>query len=215
MSDPAGGDDAVLRAGPPLEQARLAAVLVHGRGATAEDILTLAPALRTPDVAFVAPQARNGTWYPRTFLAPLRENEPDLSSGIARLASLVAEVETEGLPASRIALVGFSQGACLALEFAARHPRRYAAVIGLTGGLIGPPGIQWRNRGRLDGTPVFLGAGDPDPHVPWWRVEETAAFLTGLGADVTLRRYPGMPHSISPEELDEVRERLGPGESRS
>lgn len=192
-------------AGRPSAEAAAAMILVHGRGASAESILTLAHELAHPAFAYLAPQAAGFTWYPQSFLAPLEANEPGLSSGIARLADLVDELEAEGLSSERVMVVGFSQGACLALEFAARHPRRYGAVAGLTGGLIGPPGTPRRYAGSLAGTPVFLGAGDPDPHVPFARVEETAEVLGELGAEVTLRRYPGLPHTVNEDELAAVR----------
>lgn len=199
------GDQPVGRAGDPLERAAAAAVLVHGRGARAESILSLSAELDVAGVAYLAPQARGNTWYPQSFLAPMEENEPGLSSGLKRLASLVGELEAAGFPASRVAVLGFSQGACLTLEFAARHPRRYGAVIGLTGGLVGPPGTPRSYEGSFDGAPVFLGSGDPDSHVPWSRVEETAGVLTGMGAAVSLRRYPGRPHVVSAEELEQAR----------
>jgi predicted esterase len=202
---PPHGGGRVATSGRPLAEASGAVVLVHGRGASAEDILTLAAELDRPDLANLAPQAAGGTWYPQSFLAPLAANEPGLSSALAVLAALVARVEAAGIPAARLVLAGFSQGACLALEFAARHPRRYAAVAGLTGGLIGPAGTPRDYAGSLAGTPVLLAAGDPDPHVPWARVEETARVLGGLGARVDLRRYPGLPHTVNGEEIAALR----------
>lgn len=199
------GNQPVTRTGEPLDKARAAAIMVHGRGATAESILSLAAELDVAGVAYLAPQARGQTWYPQSFLAPIEENEPGLSSGLKRLASLAAELESAGFPAPRIAVVGFSQGACLTLEFAARHPRRYGAVIGLTGGLVGPPGTPRSYEGSFDGAPVFLGSGDPDPHVPWSRVRETADVLSAMGAAVTSRRYPGRPHTVSADELEQAR----------
>ncbi len=195
----------VVTAGPPPAEAAGAVILVHGRGATAEDILGLARELHRTDLAYLAPQATGRTWYPFSFLATLADNEPNLSSALAVLAALVAGLAGEGVAAERVAVVGFSQGACLALEFAARHPRRYAGVAGLTGGLIGPPGTPRDYPGSLAGTPVFLGAGDPDPHVPWERVEESAQVLARMGAEVIHRRYPGMGHTINHEELAAVR----------
>lgn len=211
MSGRQGGDvdphagQPVRRLGEPLAEAAAAAILVHGRGGSAEDILTLAGELDVEGFAYLAPQARGNTWYPQSFLAPLPANEPGLSSGLGRLASLVDEVAAAGVPPRRVVLLGFSQGACLALEFAARHPRRYGAVIGLTGGLVGPRSTQWAYAGAFAATPVFLGSGDPDAHVPWWRVEETATVLEGMGAVVDLRRYPEMGHTINAEELEEAR----------
>ncbi len=204
-ADPHAGRP-VLHAGRPLDSARAAMILVHGRGAGAADILGLGRELHHPDLAYLAPEAAGHTWYPASFLAPLEENEPWLSSALAFLERVLASVETAGIPRSLTILTGFSQGACLATELAVRHPARYGALIAFTGGLIGPPGHRRDDAGDLAGTPVFLGAGDPDPHVPWQRVEETAAVLSRLGAKVRLRRYPGLPHTISREEIEEARE---------
>jgi predicted esterase len=199
----------ILTAGPPPESAACTLVLVHGRGASAESILALAEALRIEGLAALAPQAAGQSWYPNSFLAPLSANQPYLDSALRRLESIVAGLLKRGVPGERIALLGFSQGACLTLEFTARHPRRYGAVMGLTGGLIGPPGTPRDYPGSLDGTSVFLGTSDPDPHVPFERVRETAAVLARMGAGVELRRYPGMPHTISEDELDACRALLG------
>jgi predicted esterase len=195
----------VLHTGAPLPQARAALVMVHGRGASADDILDLATQLPHEGVAFFAPQAADHTWYPYRFTEPIERNEPWLSSALGVLASLVARIEDAGFSSDRIGLLGFSQGACLALEFAARNPRRWGGVFGLSGGLIGPPGTVWPDLGSLAGTPVFLGCSDVDPHIPWRRVEESAARLGELGADVTLRQYPGMAHTINRDELAHVR----------
>ncbi len=197
-------------AGLPPALAGAALILVHGRGATAESILALGDEIVGGDrerarIARIAPRAAGNAWYPYSFLAPIPSNEPGLSSGIAAIEALIAELEAEGVPAERVVIAGFSQGACLALEHAARHPRRYAGVAGLTGGLIGPPGTPRDYPGSLAGTPVFLGSGDPDPHVPWSRVEESAEALRRMGAEVTLRRYPGMAHTVNREEVDAVR----------
>jgi predicted esterase len=195
----------ILTAGPPPESAACTLVLVHGRGASAESILTLAEELRVEGLAALAPQAAGQSWYPHSFLAPLAANQPYLDSALRRLESIVAELLARDVPGERIALLGFSQGACLTLEFTARHPRRYGAVMGLTGGLIGPPGTPRDYAGSLDGTPVFLGTSDPDPHVPFERVRETGTVLARMGAGVELRRYPGMPHTINEDELDACR----------
>ncbi len=203
------GRGSVRLAGRSVEDAGAAVILVHGRGGSAADILSLAPHLGRDDLAYLAPQARGNTWYPHSFLAPLSDNEPWLSSGLRRLSELVSEVEAKGIPASSILLLGFSQGACLTLEFLARAPRRYGGVVGLTGGLIGPPGTSREYAGSLEGTPVFLGSSDPDPHVPWSRVEETAEVLGRLGARVERRRYPGMGHTINEDELEVVRALIG------
>jgi len=196
---------AVATAGAPLAGARGAVILLHGRGATAAGILELAAELAAPGLAFLAPQAAHGTWYPLSFLAPLAANQPWLDSALARVGDLVDEIEAAGVPAARLALVGFSQGACLATEVVARQPRRYGALAALVGGRIGPPGTPFESAGDLAGTPALLAAGDPDPHVPWARVEESAANLRAMGAEVTLRRRPGFPHAIHPEDLAAAR----------
>jgi phospholipase/carboxylesterase len=203
-SDP-HGDQPIVTAGPAIDKSSLALVLVHGRGASAESMLSLLDALEMPTISALAPQAAGGTWYPHSFLAPLESNQPFLDSALRRIETVVTNLLDRGLPSERIALLGFSQGACLTLEFVARHPRRYGAVIGLTGGLIGPPGTPRNYSGSLAGTPVFLGTSDPDPHVPFERVKETETVLRQMGATVELRRYPGMSHTINDDELDASR----------
>jgi len=205
MNDP-HAQQPVLKAGPPPEKADGTILLMHGRGASAESILSLYDDLGAEEFAAMAPQAAGGTWYPHSFLAPLDANQPYLDSALRRLESLVADLLARGISSERIILLGFSQGACLTSEFVARHPRRYGAVIGLTGGLIGPPGTPRDYPGSLAGTPVFLGTSDPDPHVPFERVKETEAVFKLMGAKVELRRYPGMPHTINDDELDVCRE---------
>jgi predicted esterase len=195
----------VVAVGEPLGEGRAAMILVHGRGATAGDILSLAAELNRPGFAYLAPQAAGHTWYPSSFLAPIQQNEPYLSSALAALGTVAERVAEAGVPLERLLLLGFSQGACLTLEFAARHARRYGAVVGLTGGLIGPPGMPREYAGSFEGAPVFLGSADPDPHVPRWRVDETAAVLERMGARVTRRIYPGMGHTINEDELEQVR----------
>lgn len=202
------GNQPVLRHGPDARRARIAMVLVHGRGASAEDILTIAEALRLDDVLYVAPQAAGHTWYPYSFLSPMEQNEPGLTSGLNRISSLVDELRHQGLPPARVGLMGFSQGACLSLEYAARHARRYAAVIGLSGGVIGPPGTPRDYAGSLDGTPVFLGCSDIDPHIPLERVKESAEVCRKMGATVDERIYPGMGHTVNVDEMTAVRAML-------
>lgn len=202
-------DDArVVAAGAPLEAARGAAILLHGRGATAESILTLGYELAVAGVAYLAPQATSNTWYPHRFLMPLEMNEPWLSSALGVVDDLVAQLGKAGFGTERVALIGFSQGACLALEYAVRHPRRYGAIIGLSGGLIGPPGTTWPSPPALAGTPVFLGCGDPDPHIPASRVHESEDVFRRAGADVTAVLYPGLGHTVGDDELQRTRELL-------
>lgn len=196
----------LLTAGKPLAEAKAALILIHGRGATARDILTLAEPLAHPAFAYLAPQAANQTWYPYRFLEPLERNEPWLSSALNILGALVHQVEAAGIPAARIVIGGFSQGACLVSEFAARHARRYGGLLLFSGGLIGPPGAPRTYAGTLDGTPVFLGCSDRDPHIPLDRVHETSDVLTRLGAQVTLRIYPNMDHTIVEDELEHARQ---------
>lgn len=198
----------VVVAGAPLSRARGALILTHGRGATAESILSLAEVLGANDLAVYAPQASGNTWYPYSFLNPIEQNEPGISSGIQALADIVATVERGGIPAERIALAGFSQGACLTLEFTARHARRYGAIAGFSGGLIGPEGTPRDYAGRLDGTPVFLGCSDVDGHIPLARVKLTTQVLSSLGAEVDERIYPGMGHTIIDDEVAAVRSLL-------
>nr|PZN30376.1 MAG: phospholipase [Chloroflexota bacterium] len=195
----------LLQRGAPLGEARAAMVLVHGRGASAADIMTLADELPHPDFAYLAPQAAGGTWYPNRFMAPIASNEPWLSSALQVLADTLASLEAAGLPPERTILLGFSQGACLATEFVARNARRYGGVVGLSGGLIGPTGTPRDYPGSLDGTPVLLGCSDVDPHIPVGRVHETAEVLRRLGAAVDERIYPGMGHTVNEDELAAVR----------
>jgi predicted esterase len=183
-------------------------ILLHGRGASAEDILSVADELALIDVAYIAPQAAGNTWYPYSFLAPMSQNEPGLSSALRRIETLVAELDASGVTADRVALLGFSQGACLTLEFAARHARRYAGVVGFSGGLIGPPGTPRQYEGAMAGTPVFLGCSDVDPHIPVGRVHESAAVFRQLGAVVDDRIYPRMGHTINRDELAAVQAML-------
>jgi predicted esterase len=168
-------------------------------------MMPLAEAFGRTDIAYIAPQASANTWYPYSFLAPLQANEPWLSSALALINRLFEGLRAEGFDAERVGLAGFSQGACLATEHAARNARRYGCVIGLSGGLIGPPGTSRDHAGSLDGTPVFLGCSDVDPHIPLERVEETAAVLSELGADVDQRIYPGMGHTVNDDELAAAR----------
>jgi phospholipase/carboxylesterase len=179
--------------------------MVHGRGASAEGILTLADAFETDDIAYVAPQAPGHTWYPHSFLAPFEANEPHLSRSLAAVGRAVAELEFGGLERERIMLLGFSQGGCLALEYAARNAGRYAGVVGLSAGLIGPPGTARDYAGSMSGTPIFLGCSDIDSHIPVERVHESSAAFASLDARVVERIYPNMGHTIVEDEIAYVR----------
>lgn len=203
-ADPHRGQP-VLATGAPLAGAKAALIMLHGRGADAADILGLAQAIGRPDIACLAPEAAGHAWYPQRFIAPVAANQPWLASALGVVAGLVAECGRQGIPSERVALLGFSQGACLSLEFAARHPRRYGGVFGLAGGLIGEKIAAADYSGSLAGTPVFLGCGDTDPHIPVARVRESAAIIRGLGAEVTERIYPGLPHTVIEDEIVEVR----------
>jgi phospholipase/carboxylesterase len=198
----------VMTAGVPLARADKAVIMLHGRGATAPDILTLTEHFETSDLAYLAPQAPGHSWYPYSFLAPLDRNEPALSQALAMVGELIDGVAKDGITPERVVLLGFSQGGCLALEYAARHARRYAAVIGLSAGLIGPQNTPRDYAGSLAGTPVFLGCGDMDDHIPLERVKDSTKVLRSLGGDVKERIYRGMGHSINDDELLQVRDLL-------
>ena len=194
----------IVQGGEPLASARAAMILLHGRGASAEDIMTIAAEIQLPGWAYLAPQAAGSAWYPNPFTAPLERNEPYLSAALDMLSNLVQRVEAT-VPAQRVVLLGFSQGACLTLEWAARHARRYGAVVGLSGGLIGPDGTPRDYPGSFDGTPAFLGCSDVDPYIGKERVIEASEVFQRMGARATLRLYPGMAHTVSAEEIAEVR----------
>ena len=192
-------------AGVPLETARAAMILVHGRGATAESILTLVPALDTGRFAFLAPQASGNTWYPNSFLAPIPSNEPGITSGLRAIGDVLSTVNAAGIPAARTIVLGFSQGACLSLEFTARNATRYGGIACLSGGLIGPDGTPRNYSGSYDGTPAFLGCSDIDGHIPAARVVESGAVLERMGAVPTIKLYPGMGHLVNDDEIEHVR----------
>ena len=196
----------VISFGLPVREARAAMILIHGRGASPEDILSLVPEFDQSGFTYLAPQAAGFTWYPYSFLRSLEENEPYLSSALGVIETMLADLAAAGIPAERTILLGFSQGACLAVEFAARHAHRYGGVVGLSGGLIGPDGTPRDYSGSLAGTPVFLGCSDVDPHIPKDRVLESAQALQELGGKVTLRIYPQMGHLVNEDEIEAVRE---------
>jgi predicted esterase len=200
-------DQSVSTAGADLGEAVAAMIMIHGRGADANDMLGLASELTVPGFAFLAPNAEGHTWYPYSFMSPRERNEPWLSSALATIDQVFTIAGNEsGLPPEKIMLLGFSQGACLSCEYAIRHPRRYGGVMALSGGLIGPPGTTWDDvSGSFEQTPVFLGCSDVDPHIPKERVLESEAAFTKLGAAVTRRLYPGMPHTVNADEISEVK----------
>ena len=213
-TDPHQGQP-VLRRGPSTG-ARLAVVLVHGRGDSAAGILGLADAFEDlTDIAWIAPQAAAHTWYPYSFLTPMEQNQPHLGSALMTIGRIVDALSGEGVGPERLVLMGFSQGACLAQEYAARHARRYHAVVGLSGGLIGPPGTPRDYTGAFEGTPVFLGCSDVDPHIPVGRVHESADVFARMGAAVDTRIYPRMGHTVNADELEAIRALLGAGSARA
>jgi phospholipase/carboxylesterase len=196
----------VLQTGAPLESANAVMILIHGRGASARDILSLTTEFEREDVTYLAPQAAGGTWYPYSFLAPIAQNEPFLSSALGIVGALVAQVEGAGFRSEQIMLLGFSQGACLASEFMARNAKRYGALFALSGGLIGPDGTPRDYSGSLNGTSIFMGCSDVDFHIPKERVLESADVFRELGAEVDARLYPNMGHTINEDELKAVRD---------
>ena len=193
-------------AGKDLEKAKKVLILLHGRGATAKDILGLEKHLPLKDFALIAPQATNQTWYPYSFLAPVQENEPWLSSALELLRDILEDLADKGFDSKDIYLLGFSQGACLCLEFAARNAQRYGGITAFTGGLIGETLDPENYTGDFETTPIFIGTGDPDSHVPVGRVKRTGEILNNMNADVSIKIYENRPHTISENELELARE---------
>lgn len=194
-------DNNYISAGTPVQQAKTTLVMLHGRGGGAADIIRLAKLFDLKDAAIYAPEATNNSWYPYSFMAPEEQNQPALDSAIARIDQLVKQIEADGVGADRIYFLGFSQGACLTLEYIGRSARRYGGAVAFTGGLIGQALVTQRYKGDFNGTPILITTGDHDPHVPLKRVEESVEILKSLGADVTLKVYRGKPHSITPDEI--------------
>ena len=194
----------LLQAGLELGKAKKALVLIHGRGASAEDIISLTNYLNVEDFAIIAPQATNHTWYPYPFIQPVERNEPWLSSALSLLSSIVSDIEQAGIPSERIFIAGFSQGACLSLEFAARNARRWGGVAAFTGGLIGETINATNYKGDFAGTPIFVGSSDPDPHIPVSRVHDSVTQLRALGARVEEHIFPNMGHTVGQQELEIV-----------
>ena len=195
----------VRTAGESLQRAKAAMLMIHGRGARAEDILSLVNQFDFSEFAYLAPQAADNTWYPNRFLNPISDNEPWLTSALTFVGDVFAQIVQAGIPPERIILLGFSQGACLTLEFAARNARQYGGIVGLSGALIGPDDTPRDYSSLLAGTPVFLGCSDVDFHVPKERVDQTADVLQKLGGEVTERLYPNLDHTVNQDEIDFVR----------
>jgi predicted esterase len=201
-------DQPILLSGAPLAEAKGAMILLHGRGGSAVEMQELARTLEHPQIAWLAPAAFGKTWYPYSIREPLERNQSHLNSALRLLRRAMEKAEAGGVPAERVVLFGFSQGGCVALEFAARHARRYGGVAALSAGLLGAEGTPRDYQGSLGGTPVFLACGDADAHVPKRRVEETAAVMERLGGQVTTRIYPGMAHAMNDDEMGFVRAML-------
>ena len=194
----------IQKAGKDLKDAEKVLIMIHGRGGDARDILGLAEHLNVADYALLAPGATNNTWYPYSFMADPRENEPWLSSALHLLKDLVEEVTAQGISSENIYFLGFSQGACLTLEFVTRHAKKYGGVAAFTGGLIGDKLNTGNYSGNFEDTPVFIGTGNPDPHVPVSRVHETVSILKNMHASVSLEIYNGRPHTITQEEIEKA-----------
>lgn len=194
----------IISSGKKLAEARKVLIMLHGRGASADDILRLAPYLNVEDFALLAPQATNYTWYPYSFLVPRSQNEPWLSSALELLNEITKDVNQAGIPNNQIYFLGFSQGACLTLEFITRNAQRWGGAVAFTGGLIGDKIDKENYKGNFEGTPVFIGTSDPDPHVPVTRVKESASLLNAMHAAVTEKVYPNIGHTISEDEIEKA-----------
>jgi predicted esterase len=206
-------DNPIIQIGTPLASATGAMVMIHGRGSNPDGILALTSHFRREGMAFLAPTADNGTWYPQRFLVPRRANEPYLSQALQTIDALVGQIAQAGIPIEKTLLLGFSQGACLALEYAIRHPRRYGSVVGLSGALIGADDELTGYVGGLDGVPIFLGCSDVDMHIPVERVHTTQTLFEAQGAVVTKRIYPNFGHTVNMDEIEAIREMVARVES--
>lgn len=198
-------DQHIIHYGAVLDDAAAVMIMIHGRGASAQDILSLAYEIDAPSVAYITPQAKDNSWYPYTFLSQIERNEPHLSSGLSVIDSLVEMLKQKGFSGEQIYLLGFSQGACLSLEYAARNPQKFGGIFGLSGGVIGEAVRLENYSGDLESTEVFLGCSDVDPHIPFQRVNETEEVFKKLNANVTKRIYKGMAHTVNRDEIDFVR----------
>jgi len=192
----------IITAGLSLNNAKKALIMIHGRGAGAHHIISIAKHLKIDDFALVAPQAENRTWYPHSFLVPIEQNEPSFSKALDAIQNVVVAIQQNGIKKENIYFLGFSQGACLALEFTARNAAKYGGIVAFTGGLIGDKVYEDHYSGNFENTPVFIGTSDPDFHVPVERVNQTEALLKKMGASVTKKIYENMGHTISQDELD-------------
>jgi phospholipase/carboxylesterase len=194
----------VIHAGAKLDVAKAVMIMIHGRGATAEDILSLSAEFNFDGVAYLAPQANGNLWYPYSFLSPIEMNEPGITSGLAFIDSIVDMLLKKGFISEQVYLLGFSQGACLSLEYAVRNPQKFGGIFGLRGGVIGESVRLENYSGNLEGTEVFLGCSDVDPHIPLERVNQTEEVFKILGANVTKRIYKGMAHTVNQDEINFV-----------
>jgi len=203
MTDP-HSDHPLHTAGDPLDEASVAVVMIHGRGARADGFLQFADEIGVDGVAYLAPQADRGSWYPNRFIDPIESNEPHLTAALGVVEETVEKAVDAGIDHDHIVLMGFSQGACLASEYVARNPREYGGLVAFSGGLIGPLGMTFEHEGDVSGTPVFFGCSDSDPHIPEERVTESADVFERLGASVEVRIYPDMGHTIIDDEVEYV-----------
>ena len=207
MTDP-HSDHPLHSAGDPLDEASVAVVMIHGRGARADGFLQFADEIGVDGVAYLAPQADRGSWYPNRFIDPIESNEPHLTAALGVVEETVEKAVDAGIDHDHIVLMGFSQGACLASEYVARNPREYGGLVAFSGGLIGPLGMTFEHEGDVSGTPVFFGCSDSDPHIPEERVTESADVFERLGASVETRIYPDMGHTIVDDEVEYVTDLL-------
>lgn len=198
----------IVTGGTEISKAKKALVLIHGRGGTAQNILSLADEFSLTEAAFIAPQATHNSWYPYSFMVNEKENQPALDSALIVVGQVVDDLILQGIPKNKIYLLGFSQGACLTLEYLGRNANRFGGGIAFTGGLIGQKLQTERYTGDFAGTPLLITTGDPDPHVPLSRVEESISILENLGAKISSKIYPGRPHTITEEEIELAKELL-------
>lgn len=197
-------DAAITRLGAPLDEARSAIIMLHGRGSSAGDILSLTSQFGVDGAVYLAPEATGNSWYPHWFMSKLEDNQPNLDSAIMLIKRLLGDLTSAGISPEHILLMGFSQGACLVSEFAIRNAQRYGGIAVLSGGLMGPEGTRWEDPGSLEGTPVYIGCSDVDPFIPLQRVLETEEVMRQSGGQVTLKIFPGMGHLVNQEELEAV-----------